>query len=133
MTGGEFRTYVGNCGWTVERFTRQVADVYVQEHGTDVVAARRNVKRWFSAQQAERDFTPKANWRAAIREVLGEDPFATPIPYLEILARLESLEDQVVRSGSSATTLLAALAEQVGELRRELALPSAAATQGQLE
>lgn len=106
---------------TVTAFQRRVVAAYVRDHNVNEGSAVRQVKRWFSEEKADQEFRPRGDWRRAIREVLGVDPFEGSPPLAVLERRLEELVDALASAQESRNELLENLERRLRSLEHGLA------------
>lgn len=131
MTGLELRELVEQQ-MTVTAFTQRVAAAYVRDHNVNERSAVRHVKRWFAEDHASEDFWPRGDWRRAVREVLGFDPFRGSSPLTDLERRLEELAAAVAEMNRIRNELIGEHEERLQVLERRLERREAEPTRPQV-
>lgn len=100
MNGEQLRNYIERRGMKATPFTEKVVAAYLAANGGERKSGERHVKRWFAVAKLDEEIRPGPKWRAAVREVLGDDPFEAPSPWAlqdlleELRAMVEDADEE---------------------------------------
>lgn len=116
MTGAQLRSWLERRDVNVNAFQQKATDAYVRIKGDAEITregALRTPKRWLGESHRMEEINPGPDWRAAVKEVLGVDPFEAPSPWA-LLDLLESTRAMVVNADKERQDLLGRIAELEG-------------------